>query len=662
MVECPGTTTRLHLHRAIHRGTRHDKLRTIARVPEGGADVTGTHHLNPSVSRRNFVPALTAVGIAAHAAIGVAAAAFIATRKSTAAQINEWLAAPVAGGIHQLSGSLLIDEPLIIPSDRFLDASRATITLAAGSDSNILVNAQARTPQRIVRNTRTTAGSSAIVSETAAFTSSDIGRTLVVPGAGGNGHGPLTAVILSVQSSTTVVLSEPASATVSDASANVFERDRNITIRGGVWDRGINGGDGNDRHGLMFRHVDNLDVEIDRYTSAGGGKYAIAAGDVRDYRLALRDAQTTSDGIHVTGPALRGSIPFVAGTTGDDMLAFTCGDYPAYADVSGDIIGVSIGELRPRGAMQALKVLAGAGRRIDALAVHGVIQGKVTDHAVWIGDGYGYGESVIGGQYGSVDVGTIEVEVGGAQFSDLYLVCPAALRITAKIRHPPLSPGNVSVSVWGTSTAAIKQLVLNDCDWAAESLAQAILVSSSTATVEHLTVNRPRHVGAGSLFAITNGSVVNLIVREGDWEVTGGDGAIFVNGGEVSSITVQNCTGIYSTNGYALRINNGSVTAIAFREGAHSSLHTLVRSFTAFSCSIALDHCTIASASRIAQLIGAGTIILFDPTFDSIKAPAFHVTNGPLSIEGSARIVGDFTLLETTGDAHVRVIGPIAKS
>ncbi|MGU3497933.1 hypothetical protein [Mycobacterium sp. C31M] len=577
--------------------------------------------------------------------------------------MNAWLAAPTANGIHRLTGDVTVDAPLIVPSNRVLDARDATITLIENSNCNILMNANAVTPQRTIIDLATTAGSTSIRALSAVFAPSDIGRTLVVDGAGGNGNGPLTGVILSVPSSAEIILSEPATATVTNGTGRAYIRDQNISIHGGLWSRGGNGGSGNNKHGLLFRHVDNLDVEIDKYTSTGPGKYAIAAGDIRGFRLALHDAQTTSDGVHITGPASSGSIPHVAGNTQDDMLAFTCGDYAEYADVGGDILDVSIGELRPRGAMQALKVLAGAGRRIDGLTVHGGIQGNVTDHAVWVGDGYGgYGDALIGGQYGTLDLGSIDVDVAGPQFSDLYLVSPAASKITARIRHSPNSAGNVSVSLWGTSRATIKELVLDDCDWSGTELKQAISVTADSAVVEQLTVNRPRHHGAGSLFAITSGMVGNLLVQEGQWVDPGSDGTFFVNGGEISSITAVECNGEYTANGYGVRINKGAISAVTFRGGRHSTLHSLIRSFSLISGSINLDHCTITTASRVAQLVGESNILLMEPTFDHIRAAAFHVTVGPFLIEGDAQLLGNFALIETPDGTTVRVAGPIAQA
>jgi len=64
---------------------------------------------------------------------------FTATGTTTAADINAWLATP-SKGVKRLHGAATISTPLIIPADTDLDASGATITLAAGSAANTILS------------------------------------------------------------------------------------------------------------------------------------------------------------------------------------------------------------------------------------------------------------------------------------------------------------------------------------------------------------------------------------------------------------------------------------------------------------------------------------------------------------------------------------------
>ena len=574
---------------------------------------------------------------------------------TTAAEISAWLASP-ALGVHRLQGSATISEPIIIPSNTTLDATGATITLSAAADCNLVQNQNAVTPQRSVADAAVTAGSATVTSATAAFTVADVGRTLVVDGASGGGEGPLVGIITAVTNATTVVLDSPAADTVSGAAAKVFIRDTNITVRGGGWDRVANGGSGNNKHGLFFRHVDNLDVDIEKFSSSGPSKYAISAGDLRWYRLSMRDADTTSDGVHVTGPAFHGDIPYVSGKTGDDLLAFTAGDYPDYGDVGGDIVGVSIGTVFARGSMRALKVVAGAGRLLDSMKVYGLIQGDVTNDPIWIGDGYGY-VTTVGGVYGTIDCGFIDAVSSGG-YPDLYLVSPTAERITAKIKHRATSTATASVSIAGATASTIGDLILDDCDWAGASLVAAIAVSGAPVTVKRLTINRSRHTGASSLFAITAGTVNDLVARDGEWNCTGVNGAFFMNGGTVGNLSIMDCKGVYVSTNRVVQLNSGTIGAVTFSRGKHSAAGALFRNISGtVNTILTLDQVHALSVSRIAQVIGSLTAVLIQPLLDTVTNAAFYVTTGPLLIQGSARINGTFTLSQRAAAESIRVIG-----
>jgi hypothetical protein len=145
-------------------------------------------------------------------------------------------------------------------------------------------------------------------------------------------------------------------------------RTTDITVRGGTWDRGANAGTGNDRHSLFLRHTDRLTVRDLRVTSTAG-KYALAIGDATEVRVRDISLQTASDGVHITGPARAVDIRGITGTTGDDQVALTARDYPAYDDVHGDITGVTIDGVFCDGSLAAIKIVSGTDTRVSAVAV-----------------------------------------------------------------------------------------------------------------------------------------------------------------------------------------------------------------------------------------------------------------------------------------------------
>lgn len=140
-----------------------------------------------------------------------------------------------------------------------------------------------------------------------------------------------------------------------------------VTISGGTWNRGSNGGVGNDNHSLFLRGFKRLTVRDLRVTSAGG-KYAVAIGATEGAQVTNLSFDTASDGVHITGPARDVVIRDVRGRTSDDMVAFTGRDYVHYDDVHGDITGAVVEGVFPDGSLAALKVVSGDGARVSGLS------------------------------------------------------------------------------------------------------------------------------------------------------------------------------------------------------------------------------------------------------------------------------------------------------
>lgn len=145
-------------------------------------------------------------------------------------------------------------------------------------------------------------------------------------------------------------------------------RDADISIVGGLWDRGANAGDGNDRHCLFLRRVDRLTVRDLRVTSTAG-KYAVSIADATAVRVRNLSFDTNSDGVHISGPARDVDVRNLTGRTGDDMMALTARDYATYADTAGDIEGVTVDGLYPDGALAAFKLISGTDTAVRGVSV-----------------------------------------------------------------------------------------------------------------------------------------------------------------------------------------------------------------------------------------------------------------------------------------------------
>lgn len=84
------------------------------------------------------------------------------------------------------------------------------------------------------------------------------------------------------------------------------KRDKNITVIGGLWDRGTNGGSGTNLHSARFRRVDGLRIAFQTWKTAAG-KYCVNVGDLTDFEIDhLEFLSTFSDGVHIQGPASGG--------------------------------------------------------------------------------------------------------------------------------------------------------------------------------------------------------------------------------------------------------------------------------------------------------------------------------------------------------------------
>ena len=75
----------------------------------------------------------------------------------------------------------------------------------------------------------------------------------------------------------------------------------------------------------IFHNVRNLHVSGMRCLNSR--KYVFLAAACSDVLFEDIDFDTPSDGLHVQGPARNITLRNVAGRTGDDMIAFTIGDY-----------------------------------------------------------------------------------------------------------------------------------------------------------------------------------------------------------------------------------------------------------------------------------------------------------------------------------------------
>jgi hypothetical protein len=271
----------------------------------------------------------------------------------------------------RIPASTVVSSALVIHSGTWLDVDpAATVWLKTGSTGNMLRNAASVVSVRAVSDAAITAGSATLTSATAAFTSADVGRSIEVAGANAGGVS-LWTTIAAVTNGTTATLATAAVTSVSGAAASLWNRDSDITVTGGTWDRGsATGADPTGKHSLLFRHVDLLTIRDTHIKTGTGAKYAIAIGDAVDVHAQRLKFTTASDGIHFQGPASRITVRDVTGVaTGDDTVAFTARDYTQFDDVHGDIIDVLVDGVRGSSQLAQVKVIGGTGTVLRRMTI-----------------------------------------------------------------------------------------------------------------------------------------------------------------------------------------------------------------------------------------------------------------------------------------------------
>ncbi len=396
----------------------------------------------------------------------------------------------------QPGSTYLTTAPLVVRSGTTLDMTGCTVRLKTGSGGNMLQNYVVGQTRRVV-DAATTSSSATLTSATAAFTSADVGKAIRVERAGTAGA-RLVTTISAVTNATTVTLATTAGATVTGQYAAIGNRDTNITIRGGVWDRLDNNSlpvaNTWDAHSLRFRHVDGLTIRDLEHT-ATGGKYAINPGDCTAIKVhGIRFRDTSSDGVHLNGPCDQVIIKDIqAGRMGDDVVSLTAQDtFSIITDCAGDITDVAIEDISYREAIvglyaSAVKIVAGQNTTqndntvVANVRVRNITGPTTTQSVVYLGDTVPVGGN--GGTFRNISIENV-TSLGG------YTRAPVLLHTGTMqdIRVTNVRPH--AGDLYGVAVdATIDRLTVRDLHWRPTTTAFVSGINfSGTAAIDHLIV------------------------------------------------------------------------------------------------------------------------------------------------------------------------------
>lgn len=610
---------------------------------------------------------------------------FTADGDTTAADITAWLAEPYDGW-KRLVGSATLDEPFVIPSNTRLDATGATITLAPSSHCRLVQNAACTPLRSTAGNAVCVAGDNTVTTATGAFTSADIGRALAVAFTnesvrGVNAYGTITAI----NSSTSVEIDTAPLFSQTGGVARVYERDSNIEIRGGTWDRGSNGagtsipGIGMQMATLVFYRVDGVrltDMEVVG-TSAGGGRgFGVLLGDCTDVDADYR-VDTSGDGIHLHGP-LRDARIRVSGRSADDLIGITTTDYGHMNDTHGDIEDLDLWADGDPNAHRVILLSTAAsavppetqypdGHSIRRVRVHRAHDSSPNQDSTGV-------------------VTWVQCDDPDSRIEDLTITdtdCPVFLHHNAhgRVRMENVT-GNIKVAAmppsdYDNTASVMDDLTLVNCTG-------LIDTNDTRTTITRLTMREGSisklYLGCDAvesvlmdrmnftewIFDIDNGCTVGTLTFDhctGTTDYTAGIGRIEPSG-SVDEINFHNCNlgSTATTNGHLVHVLSGaSLGTLRVTGSTITGVGSLLVHSGSTEVVLLLSDVAIVGCKRVMENYGGANVKYANVYFDGLLNPFY--TEAALTLAGSgfsisAAAAGLFTWWVNIGGGSVHVIDP----
>jgi hypothetical protein len=391
---------------------------------------------------------------------------------------------------------------------------------------------------------------------------------------------------------------------------------------------------GSGLHHILFRSIDGLSLpRIGNHTNSAG-KYALAVQDCTSIVGGVQNFNTSSDGLHFTGPITNAFIEGVTGSTGDDMLAFTPQDWAAYDVTNGTIQNVKVGFVK--GTTNAhLMVMNGskvAGQKIRDIEI-GPISGTAgaSDGGIYLTN---FNQSPFGGpmDLDNVRIGVINMTLTTA--TNVVIMCGSAVKgITFEGIHMPYTgteSGALRVLSDGSGTPNIDHIRIRRITASATAPANCNLVNvSSGATVNQLTID-----DLDIVLADTNSRAVLVVGTVSDLNI----GKVRAQG---SSAGVGTVVGTL-TPGVLTRANIGSANLTNMRR-------LFLNYAGATATHIQADHVMALTCNRLVENLSSSGTVTYNQSggkFDTFGSPPFHANGGALAVA----IGGAFTKAGATAN------------
>ena len=348
-------------------------------------------------------------------------------------------------------------------------------------------------------------------------------------------------------------------------------RDVDITIRGGYWDRGANGATtSNDAHSIVLHRADRVAVTDVRFTATGACKYSVYLCDVTYGRVERCDFTSTSDGVHITGPASQITVRDVSGYTDDDLISFTARDYTSYELTAGGgaITDVVVERVTMRGGDgNAVKLLPGAATTLSAAVVRDV-SGTSLVSGVTINSDNAHA-STTGGTVRDVLIENVTFAPGTSS-ACVDIICPDVSNLRLRNITQKSATSTQAVHLTGASLGDIEIDGLTSPAAHVNTLVK-VATGCGIARLRIANVLATQGAGAGMVLA-SSGAVASLHMA--GIRQTAGSSLVYIAAGTMPLITIN---GLHCTADFGVRVVANAPVEVQFANVTATTGNHLVR-------------------------------------------------------------------------------------
>lgn len=292
--------------------------------------------------------------------------------------------------------------------------------------------------------------------------------------------------ILNVANNVTIKnsVNNPRNVIKKDAS---LDRIENVTINGGIYDYNLRSAGGNDNHAIFIHKGNN--ISLADMTILNARKYAFLLADINGATIRDIKMNTSSDGIHFQPPLKDIYVNNIKGTTHDDMLAITIGDYASYNTSSGDVDDFYASNIYPNETMTVLKLCGQDGYKFKRITVENVAGSTFHEGFYFRSDGPILNDFTAD----TITLRNIKVKTGGDNYPLVKLWVDTQMNIDTLVLENIKHDGYLlDIRGTGTWSINIKNLYLKNIDLSmtsSESILKYFGFIDTKVTIENLYID-----------------------------------------------------------------------------------------------------------------------------------------------------------------------------